>query len=98
MQEHFQDIRETLGDPDTSRKEKEERLGYIYDMILMEVERRDPEFNLEECRAFLPSKKRTIVEIMGEWYRLWKSYHPGLFEYYKFSKPVRTNMEFRAPV
>jgi len=93
MQEHFQNIRETLGDPDTSREEKEERMGYIYDMITMEVERRDPEFNLEECRAFLPSKKRTTVEIMGEWYRLWKSYRPGLFVYYEFSKPVRTNME-----
>jgi hypothetical protein len=93
MQEHFQNIRETLGDPDTSREEKEERLGYIYDMILMEVERRDPEFNLDDCRAFLPSKKRTTVEIMGEWYRLWKSYRPGLFVYYEFSKPVRTNME-----
>ncbi|TFF92978.1 MAG: hypothetical protein EU544_06575 [Promethearchaeota archaeon] len=93
MQEHFQNIRETLGDPDTSREEKEDRMGYIYEMILMEVKRRDLEFNVDDCRAFLPSKKRTTVEIMGEWYRLWKSYRPGLFVYYKFSKPVRTNME-----
>jgi len=93
LQEYFQNIRETLGDPDTSQKDKQERMGYIYDMILMEVERREPEFNLEECRAFLPSKKRTTVEIMGEWYRLWKSYRPGLFVYYEFSTPVRTNME-----
>jgi len=93
MQEHFQNIRETLAEPKTSRKEKEGRMGYIYDMITMEVERRAPEFNLEECRAFLPSKKRTTVEIMGEWYRLWKSYRPGLFVYFEFSKPVRTNME-----
>jgi len=30
---------------------------------------------------------------MGEWCRLWNSYLPGLFEYYKFLKPIRTNME-----
>jgi hypothetical protein len=93
VEEHFQSIRETLSDPDTSRDEKEEQMCYIYDMILMEVERRDPEFNLDDCRAFLPSKKRTTMEIMGEWYCLWKSYRPGLFVYYEFSKRVRTNME-----
>lgn len=28
---------------------------------------------------------------MGEWCRLWKSYHPGLFQYSKFPKPIKTN-------
>ncbi|MBD3340613.1 MAG: hypothetical protein GF353_16010 [Candidatus Lokiarchaeota archaeon] len=93
MQEHFQEIRETLGDSETSRREKEERLGYINDMILMEAKQRDPSFQEEDCKAFLPSKNRTTVEVMGEWHRLWKSYLPGLFVYYGFSKPVRTNME-----
>ena len=93
MQEHFQEIRETLGDSETSRREKEERLGYINDTILMEAKQRDPSFQEEECKVFLLSKNRTTVEIMGEWHRLWKSYLPGLFVYYGFSKPVRTNME-----
>ena len=93
MEEHFQEIRETLGDSETSRREKEERLGYIYDMLLMEAKQREPSFQEADCKAFLPSKKRTTVEVMGEWYRLWKSYLPGLFVYYGFSKPVRTNME-----
>ncbi|MGV9204238.1 MAG: hypothetical protein ACOC44_09520 [Promethearchaeia archaeon] len=93
MQEHFQEIWETLGNSETSREWKEERLGYINDLLLMETKKRDPAFQVEECKAFLPSKKRTAVEIMGEWYRLWQSYLPGLFAYYGFSKPIRTNME-----
>lgn len=93
MQERFQEIRETLGDAETTEEEKKERLGYIYDILLMEIKRRDSKFRVEECKAFLPSKTRTTIEIMGEWYRLWKSYLPGLFVYYQFSKPIRTNME-----
>lgn len=91
--DYFQEIRKTLGDPETSREEKEERLGYIYDAIFMEAQRRDPSLKLEDCKSFLPSKKKSTVEILGEWCRLWNSYFPGLFVYYGFSKPIRTNME-----
>jgi len=93
MQELFQEIREALGDSQTSREEKKETLGYVYDKILRKAKKRDPTFDADECKAFLSSKKRNTVEIMGEWYRLWKSYLPGLFVYYGFSKPIRTNME-----
>ena len=93
LYDHFQEIRKTLGDPKTSREEKEEQLGYIYDAIFMEAKKREPSLKLEECKSFLPSKKKSAVEIMGEWCRLWNSYLPGLFVYYGFSKPIRTNME-----
>ena len=32
------------------------------------------------------------MEILGEWYRLWKSYRNGLFEYYSFPELFKTNM------
>ncbi len=48
---------------------------------------------MEECKAFLPSKKKSSVEILGEWCRLWESYLPGLFEYYSFPKAVKTNID-----
>jgi len=90
---YFQQIRKILGDPETTKDKKTEQLGFIYDVIFMEAQRRDPLFTMEECKSFLPGKKKSTVEIMGEWIRLWNSYFPGLFVYYGFSEPIRTNME-----
>ncbi len=84
---NFQQIRETLGE------EKIKRLESLYDAIFAAAKKRDPRLKLEDCKSFLPSKKKTTTEIMGEWCRLWNSYLPGLFKYYNFPKPIRTNME-----
>jgi len=90
---YFQQIRGVLGEEKTTQAEKTDELNLIYEEILVEARQRDPKIKLEECKAFLPSKKRSTPEIMGEWCRLWKSYFPGLFVYYQFPKPIRTNME-----
>ena len=89
----FQEIRAILGDESLSRDVKVENLGFAYDGILATAKERDPTKNWEECKAFLPSKKRSSVEIMGEWCRLWESYLPGLFQYYSFPKAVKTNVD-----
>jgi len=90
---YFQQIRGVLGEEKKSQEEKTDELDLIYEEILVEAKQRDPKIKLEECRAFLPSKNRSTPEIMGEWCRLWKSYFPGLFVYYQFPKPIKTNME-----
>ena len=82
-----------MGEEKTTQEEKTDELDLIYEEILAEARQQDPKIKLEECKAFLPSKKRSTLEIMGEWCRLWKSYFPGLFVYYQFPKPIRTNME-----
>ncbi len=89
----FQEIRAILGDESLSRDAKVENLGFAYDGILATAKERDSTRNWEECKAFLPSKKRSTVEIMGEWCRLWESYLPGLFQYYSFPKAVKTNVD-----
>jgi len=89
----FQEIRKIFGDESLSRDAKMEDLGLVYDEILDTLKARDPTTNWEECKAFLPNKKRSTEEIMGEWCRLWRSYLPGLFEYFKFPKAVKTNMD-----
>lgn len=91
--EHFQDIRAIFGDDALSRDIKVKNLKYKYDEILVLAKVRTPTKNWEECKAFLPSKKRSTEEIMGEWCRLWESYVPGLFKYYDFPKAVKTNMD-----
>ncbi len=91
--ERFQEIRRIFGDESVSQDVKMENLGVVYDRILVTVKARDPTMNWEECKSFLPSKKKSTEEIMGEWCRLWRSYLPGLFQYYKFPKAVKTNVD-----
>lgn len=91
--EHFQKIRKVFGKDTLSQEEKIERLNEIYDEVFVIAKKRDLTIKLEECKAFLPSKKKTTVEILGEWCRLWNSYLPGLFEYFKFPKAVKTNID-----
>lgn len=91
--EHFQKIRKVFGKETLSQEEKIEQLNEIYDKIFDIAKKMDPTIKLEECKAFLPGKKKTTVEILGEWCRLWNSYLPGLFEYFKFPKAVKTNLD-----
>ena len=91
--ERFQEIREVFGDETLSQEERMKKLERFYDIILATAKAREPSIKLEECKAFLPSKKKSTVEIMGEWCRLWKSYLPGLFQYHSFPKAVKTNVD-----
>jgi hypothetical protein len=90
---HFQKIRTVFGGETLSQEEKIEQLGIIYDELFTIAKKRDPTIKLDECKSFLPSKKKSTVEILGEWCRLWSSYLPGLFEYFSFPKVVKTNMD-----
>ncbi|MHA1148942.1 MAG: hypothetical protein ACTSR8_11950 [Promethearchaeota archaeon] len=91
--EHFQKIRKVFGDEALSQDKKVEQLNVIYEEVFVIAKERDPTIKLKECKAFLPSKKKTTAEILGEWCRLWNSYLPGLFEYGKFPKAVKTNVD-----
>ncbi|KKK45730.1 MAG: hypothetical protein Lokiarch_07120 [Candidatus Lokiarchaeum sp. GC14_75] len=90
---YFQQIRDVFGNDKTTKKVKEAGLSKIYSKIFAEAKLRQPSLRLEECKSFLPSKKRNTIEIMGEWCRLWESYLPGLFQYYNFPEIIKTNMK-----
>lgn len=90
---NFQQIRGVFGDNKTSKTVKKASLGDIYSQILRDAKLMDSTLQLEDCKSFLPSKKRTAIEIMGEWCRLWASYLPGLFQYYGFPEIIKTNMK-----
>ena len=90
---YFQQVREVFGDDKTSNLVKIEKLTDIYSQVLVEAKSMDPTLRLEDCKSFLPSKKRSALEIMGEWCRLWESYLPGLFQYYSFPEIIKTNMK-----
>jgi len=88
----FQQVRQILGENTTSKEEKVEKLGINYDLILAKAKKRAPELKEEDLRSFLPDKKKSTAEILGEWYRLWESYRNGLFEYYGFPDLFKTNL------
>jgi len=92
LEKDFQHVRKVLGENTTSKQEKVEQLGIHYDELLLKAKKRVPELKKEELRSFLPDKKKSTAEIMGEWYRLWESYRDGLFEYYGFPELFKTNM------
>ncbi len=92
LNDNFQQIRQIFGENKTSKEEKVEKLGLRYDLILAKAKKRAPELKEEDLRAFLPDKKKSTTEILGEWYRLWESYRNGLFEYYTFPELFKTNM------
>jgi len=92
LNEDFQQIRQTFGENVLSKEEKGEKLGLMYDLILVKAQKRDPALKTEELKSFLPDKKTSTAEILGEWYRLWESYRNGLFEYYGFPEQFKTNL------
>lgn len=92
LNDDFQQIRQIFGETKTSKAEKVEQLGSRYDLILAKAKNREPKLKTEDLKSFLPDKKRSTAEILGEWYRLWGSYRNGLFEYYSFLELFKTNM------
>lgn len=92
LNDDFQQIRQIFGETKTSKAEKVEHLGSRYDLILTKAKNKEPKLKTEDLKSFLPDKKRSTAEILGEWYRLWGSYRNGLFEYYSFLELFKTNM------
>lgn len=91
LNNYFQQIREALKDSQRNWLEQQQELDLIYQQIWTEVQQQDNNSELEKLRSFLPKKEFRIVEIMGEWCRLWESYRPGLFQYRYFPQPIKTN-------
>jgi len=91
LNQYFQQIREAFGDENASQKEMKDTLAKIYEDMFTKARKNDPKLNLVDCKSFLPNKKKSKVEIMAEWCRLWGFYLPGLFQYYNFPEEIKTN-------
>jgi hypothetical protein len=91
LNQHFQQIRDGFGNENMPQKERIDKLAKIYEDIFSKVCVDNPELDLTECKSFLPNKKKSKMEIMVEWCRLWESYLPGLFQYYNFPLKIKTN-------
>ncbi len=87
----FQDVRQALGDPARPWLEQQVAMDDVYARAWATAKERGLTADLGELRTFLPGKKATVPDILGEWCRLWESYRPGLFQYVHFPRPVKTN-------
>lgn len=88
----FQSIRNGLFKEKFSTiEDREKHLSGVFENISSKIKKEYPEIVLEDCKSFIANKKSEKPEILGEWYRLWNSYRPGLFIYAKFPIKEKTN-------
>ena len=92
LEHQFQEVRALLGDPNLARVEKILILDGLFQSIWDDASIRQDIKNKEDLRSFLPRKSTTTDELLLEWVRLYNSYRRGLFAYYDFPLPERTNI------
>nr|MDO8086253.1 hypothetical protein [Candidatus Sigynarchaeum springense] len=89
----FQTVRSLLGNPNLSRAEKIQNLDGVFDLIWKETQKPEGITSKDDLWSFLPNISSTKDEILLEWVRLYDSYKPGLFVYYDFPVPARSNVD-----
>jgi len=87
----FQQIREELGNEDLTKDEKIKQLNSDFDTIWKKVKGLNEKHEIKQLRSFLPQKDTSKSKIEQEWVRLYHSYRSGLFSYYDFPIPAKTN-------
>ena len=86
---NFGQIQEVLSRKGSNPKDHKIILAKTFKKIWNSIRKnRQP---LESIRATLPAKGQSLVFVKEQWYRLYKSYLPGLFNYYRFPIEERTN-------
>ena len=87
----FQQIRKDLGNEDLSKDEKVVQLDSDFEAIWEKVKGLNEKHEINQLRSFLPRKNTPKSQIEQEWVRLYHSYKSGLFAYYDFPIPAKTN-------
>jgi hypothetical protein len=87
----FQKIRGYLNEKDWAWQEQQRCCEEVFQAIWLRAKIEIPSLTIDDCKAFLPHKTISFGKVLGEWCRLWNSYRPGLFQYYRFPGAFRTN-------
>ena len=91
LNSQFQQIRKDLGNEDLAKDEKIKQLNSDFETIWKNVKGLNEKNEINQLRSFLPQKDTIKSKIQQEWVRLYHSYSPGLFSYYDFPIPAKTN-------
>ena len=87
----FQQIRKDLGNEELTKDEKIKQLNSDFEAIWKNVKGLNEKHEIDQLRSFLPQKDTLKSKIEQEWVRLYHSYRSGLFSYYDFPIPAKTN-------
>jgi len=91
LYEWFQNIRGYLNEKGWDWQEQQRCCEEIFQKVWLQAKKEIPSLTVEDCKSFLPHKAISYGKVLGEWCRLWNSYLPGLFQYYRFPGAFRTN-------
>jgi hypothetical protein len=89
----FHDVHKVLWHDNCGELERKNALDLNFTSIWERCQEINPSFLRNDRKSFLPTSKTPFWKFLGEWTRLWESYEPGLFNYYKFPTPIKSNVE-----
>lgn len=89
----FQSIHKLLWKEGLAKNERVKGLNQLFESIWERVKELHPDYQKSARKSFSPSSKAPYWKILAEFTRLWESYRPGLFNYYEFPLPVRSNVD-----
>ncbi len=87
----FQEIRQWLGKDCPSKGAKLSSGDHLFSKLWQGVKGAGGVTERTNLRTFLPHKDTPLAKIEQEFVRLYDSYRPGLFAYFDFPAPVKTN-------
>ena len=93
LNQQFQEIRSLLGNPNLAKAEKILLLDGVFESIWTDASKKEGISSKDDLRTFLPKISSSREKILLEWVRLYTSYKRGLFAYYDFPIPERTNVK-----
>jgi hypothetical protein len=88
---HFQEIRHWLGKDCPSKGAKLSSGDYLFQKLWQSVKGAGGATKRADLHTFLPHKDTPLVKVEREFVRLYDSYRVGLFAYFDFPVPVKTN-------
>lgn len=92
----FRGIRQVLGDPYPSREPRVDLVDACFKSLWDRAHEKEGIHDASDLRAFQPDFHHSMEKIMLEWFRLYQTHRRGLFTYYEFPVPERTNTKIEA--
>lgn len=87
----FQDIRSCLKNTALDKQEMEGEIKKRFNDIWKSVRKKDKTARMVDLKSITPTNNTKMVDIEKEWVRSYRSYKRGLFSYFDFPIPERTN-------
>lgn len=92
----FLEVKSILGKPKIIREERVKKLSVSFSKIWEKVRYKGEFSRLSDLRTRIANASMSLEDVGQQWVRLYRSYKRGLFAYYDFPTPERTNSKMEA--